>query len=255
MQIENLIVGEIFATLLVFCRIGSALMLMPGVGEMYVPIRVRLLFALAVSYVLAPVLQEQLPGPPGSAMTLMLLIAGEVTVGVFMGLITKILLSAMHVAGMVIASQSSLATAMLFDASMGGQSASVGLFLSVTAIAVIVTMDLHHLMLAAFADSYNLMQAGIMPPAHDMAVYISRIIAEMFDIAVRFSAPIVTAAIIVNLGAGILARVMPQMQVFFVMIPVHLLASIFIIMSTLSAIMLWYVRHVEDTLGHFLTPV
>lgn len=252
--LENLVVGEIFAVMLVFCRIGSAVMLMPGISESYVSARVRLLFALTLSYLIAPVLKPGLPVAPSSPLTLFVLMASEVGIGFFLGMITKILIAALHTAGMVIASQSGLAAAMMFDASQGGQSASIGVFLTLVGTLVILTMGLHYTMLAAFADSYEVFKPGNAPPIQDMARYIVHVTGESFDLGIRLGAPIIAVGLFINLGAGILNRLMPQMPVFFVIMPLQLGLCFAVLAASIGGIMLIYSTHVEETLMRFLNP-
>lgn len=253
-ELEQFLVTESFAIFLVFCRIGTAIMLMPGVGEMYVPVRVRVLFALSISYLLSQVMYQQLPDIPTNVATLFVLLGSEILIGAFIGMLTKTLLSAMHTMGLVIASMSSLASAMLFDPTQGAQSAAVGLFMTVVAITVMFALGMHQLMLGAFVDTYSLMIPGEPPIIHDMANYTAHMVSNTFNVAIQLSTPIISFALITYLGAGVLSRLMPQMQVFFVIIPLQVTMSFTIIMTTLTAIMLWYMKYVEETLTSFLEP-
>ncbi len=252
--IEIFLVREIFAILLVFCRVGTAIMLIPGIGDTFVPMRIRLILAIMISYVLAQTIHDLLPPPPGDALTLFLLLGTEILFGVFMGTITRILISTMHTAGMVMASQSSLAAAMLFDPAQGGQSSTIGIFLTIMAITIMFSLDLHYLMLSAFVDSYGLLPAGDAPITHDMAVYIAHIVMRSFVIGFQLGAPVVAMSLLIYLGSGVLSRLMPQMQVFFVIIPAQIMLSFFVIMVVLTAVMLRYTQYVEEVMGNFLTP-
>jgi flagellar biosynthetic protein FliR len=114
-DLETLLTTSVLAFLLGFVRIGTAVMLMPGVGSTFVPIQVRLLFALGFSFVMMPFLQAKIPvSLPGSNM-LLLLVLTEFVVGFFIGTISRILMAALDVAGMIISMQSSLANAQLFN--------------------------------------------------------------------------------------------------------------------------------------------
>jgi flagellar biosynthetic protein FliR len=250
--LESLLVGELFATLLVFARVGSAIMLMPGVGELYVPLRVRLLFALTLSYVVAPILSPLLPSLPASAGVLVLLLIGEITIGIFMGMMTKTLLATMHIAGMLIASHSNFAAAMLFDASQNTQGATIGVFLGLTALLVMIATNLHLVMIEAFMDSYSLMTPGQALPAEDMANYSASMLGESFRIALQLSVPFIFTALIVNLGAGILSRLMPQFQVFFILMPLQIKLSLLVLFVVLGAIMVQYEAYVRQTMESFL---
>ncbi|MGY8961626.1 MAG: flagellar biosynthetic protein FliR [Alphaproteobacteria bacterium] len=92
-----------FAYLLVFSRVGSTIMLMPGVGEAYIPARVRLLFALLVTAIMTPLLTSILPESPPAFASVALLIAGEALIGVYIGMIARILVAGLATAGTIIA--------------------------------------------------------------------------------------------------------------------------------------------------------
>src|SRR5690606_14571073 len=115
---------------------------------------------------------------------------------------------------------------------------SIGLFLTIMAITALFTTDLHHIMLAAFADSYNLMVPGQFAPVEDMADYMAKMVSGAFIMGVKLAAPMIAMSLLIYLGAGLLSRLMPSMQVFFVLMPLQILLSFFILMTALSGILL-----------------
>src|SRR5690606_23569742 len=105
-----------------------------GIGEAYISARARLFLALTTGLVLTPVVQPLIPPIPGSPLGLTVLLMAEITIGVFMGLLSRMLIAAMHTAGMIIAMQSGLAAAMMFDPTAGTQGSPFGNLLSLTAV-------------------------------------------------------------------------------------------------------------------------
>jgi flagellar biosynthetic protein FliR len=253
MTLDGLLIGEVFAVLIVFCRIGTVLMLMPGVGEMYVPMRVRLLLALTVSYLLAPIVRPYLPPVASTTMQLFIQVAGEVTIGLFLGMAAKTLMATMHIAGMVIATHTNFAAAMLFDATQGSQSASLGVLLSMTALLMIFVTDTHLLMLQAFVDSYTMLEPQQAIPWHDMAVYFTKLVGMSFMVAIGLSMPFIVAAMVMNIAAGVLSRLMPNFQVFFVMMPAQIIFGLLVMVAVLPDIMMWYNRHLREQVENFLS--
>src|ERR1700722_5151870 len=106
--LQDIVVGHFFAFLLIFMRLGTALMIMPGIGDSFVAPQVRLGFALAMSFVLTPFLMPQLPALPGQTIAMVELLCTEAFVGVFLGLIMRIMISALDTGGMVISIQAGL---------------------------------------------------------------------------------------------------------------------------------------------------
>lgn len=101
-MLEQLLPANLFAALLIFTRIGAAMMLLPGFGEFYVLQRYRLLLALLLAALLTPVLAPQLPALPDGALRLGVVVGGEAVIGLFLGLVARILLSALDIAGTVV---------------------------------------------------------------------------------------------------------------------------------------------------------
>lgn len=254
-MLSQLLISEIFAFLLVFCRLGSAIMLLPGFGEIYIPMRARLMMALAFSLILSPVIT--MPAVPTTVFGLIGLISAEILIGLFMGGLSRMLIAAVHMGGMIISYQSSLVSALVPDmAQAQGQSQGtvLGNLLSVTAVVLIFTTDLHHVMLKGLADSYSLFLPGQFPLVQDFADHATQTINSSFRMAMQMAAPHLVAGTLLYLAAGIIARLMPNIQIFFIMLPAQLMLSFFILMVAASAILMWYMDYFKDTLGGFLAP-
>lgn len=250
--LEQFLVGNLFAFLLIFARIGSGIMVMPGIGESYISPRIRLVFALMVALVLLPTFGDLIPEIPGSPLAMFLLVLAEIIIGVFFGFFSRLLVSTLHVTGTIIAYQSSLALAAFFDATQNAQSTVIGNFLTISAIVLFFTMDIHHIMLIGLADSYSLFPPGQFPMVQDMSKHLVQTMSKVFMVAVQLSAPHIVFALVFYLGSGVLARLMPQMQVFFVLMPPQIVIGFFILMAMLNAIMLNYSSFVKESLRAFL---
>lgn len=253
-MLSQFLISQLFAFLLVFCRTGSAIMLLPGFGEQYVSPRIRLLIALSFSLVLAPVIQS-IPPVPSGTLELLRLLVPEILIGLFMGAISRILIAAVHVAGIIIAYQSSLSASITTGINQyQGQDSSIGNLLGMTAVVLIFATNLHHVMLRGLADSYSLFLPGELPPLQDMANLATHTLSSIFTMGMQLAAPNIVIGLMLYLGAGILARLMPNIQIFFILLPPQLLLSFFIIMITISSIMLWYLDFFEAAVSRFLAP-
>ena len=157
-------------------------------GEPFVSPRLRLLFALMTSLVVAPVLSGSLPAMPESAALLALLILGEVLIGVFLGTVARIFIAALTTAGMLIAYMSTMANALTNDPSSAQQGSIAGSFLTVVALLTIMTLDLHHMLLMAVVDSYELFVPGQVPPIGDFSDMIARTVAKTFMLSFQIAA-------------------------------------------------------------------
>lgn len=246
--LDHFLLGQISAFFLVFCRIGSGLMAMPGFSEVYVPIRIRLLFALALSIMLTPLLEARMPMLPGNPLALFVLLLGEVVIGLFLGLLVRTFLLVMHAAGNIIATQSSLAVAAAFDPTSANQSAVVGNLLSIAALTLFFALNFHHLMIAGLVDSYEVFTPGLFPNTHDMYKMDARLMADCFRLGVILAGPFIAYSLIFNLVGALMSRLMPNFQIFFVLMSGQIILALLIIFALLPTIMEVYAGFVEPRL-------
>ena len=247
--------ADLFTVFLVFLRVGSALMLLPGFSEAYVTPRVRLVFALVIAAVAAPPLAPRLPELPSAPLALFILVAGEIGVGLFLGVVIRLLLTGLQVAGMVIAYHSSLANALVFDPSAAQQGVLAGNFLTAVGLLLVFVTNLHHVMLEAVVDSYALFVPGQVPPLGDVADTVARTVSQSFLLGVQIGAPFVVVGLALSLGVGLLARLMPQVQIYFVVMPVQIMVGFLVLLLTLSAGMMWFLTAFEGNLGTILADI
>ena len=238
------------AFMLTFARVGTLVMLMPGVGEQIVSPRIRLAFALLLSLVLFPLTRPLLPagGRPESVVGLLF---GEIAVGLVLGLATRMVVAALQTAGMIVAQQLGLAFAMTVDPAMGGQQAAIGNLLTLLGLTLIFVADLHHLALIAIRDSYALLPPTGMPSTGDAAALAIKAVGRGFALAVQIATPFIAFGILFKLGLGVLSRLMPQLQVFFLALPGSILVGMLVLMAVLGVMMGVFI---ED-LGRFLAEL
>ena len=129
--------GELFGYFLVFARLGSAIMLLPGFGEAFVSPRIRLLIALAITFAVMPIVGDSLPKLPDEILGLVMILLGEILVGLFIGALARILLSALQTAGSLIVNFTSLAAAQVLDPTSATPNTIPGNFLSMLAVLLI----------------------------------------------------------------------------------------------------------------------
>ncbi len=249
-MLDALLPNELFAVLLIFVRIGAAMMLLPGIGEPYVSPRVRLLLALMIALLLTPVLSGTLPALPDS-LALLALLLGEVVIGLFIGTIARFFMAALTTAGMMIAYSTALANALTNDPSAAQQGSISGSFLTLVALLTIFALNLHHLMLQALVESYHLFVPGQALPLGDFSDTVARVMARTFLLSFQLAAPFVAVAMIFFLGIGLLARLMPQVQIFFVAMPVQIALGLVVLSLAVPFIIRWFVGGLEQTVLTF----
>lgn len=246
--------ANLFAVFLVFARIGATMMLLPGFGELYVPQRYRLLLGLLIALLIAPVLGSRIPALPGSPSQLALLVGGEVMIGVFIGTIARVLVSALETAGMVVSLQLGLSAAAMFNPlSDQQQSPLPSAFYGMLGVVLIFLTDMHHLLLRAMVESYALFTPGALPPVGDLADTVSRVAAGSFRLAVEMAAPFIVLGLVFFIALGIIARMVPQLQVLFISQPLQILGGLLVFAVVLTTGMRWFLEGFVQQL-QFLLP-
>jgi len=238
MKIDISFLPALAATfMLVFARIGTMVMLLPGLGELTVPVRVRLTIALVLAMVLLPLHRNAYVIDLRSFGPLLIMLCEELFIGAVLGLAARLTISALQIAGSVIAQQLGLGFVTAIDPTQGQQGIIFGNFLTILGLTMIFATDLHHLVIAALDDSYRIFQPGDLPGLGDVAALTTRTIAGAFRVGIQLSAPFLVFGLLFNLGLGVLSRLMPQMQVFFVGLPLSILAGFLILLLVVGAMM------------------
>lgn len=246
--LDHFLISQLFAFMMLFCRLGSAVMLFPAIGDSYVSPRIRLLFALMFALVLTPMFMDRMPPMPQTAPGLTFMILAEVTTGLAIGLMVRIILSAMHVAGTIISFQSSLSIASQFDMNSGGQSAVVSNFLTLMSIVIFLQLDLHHILFNGLVTSYNIFPVGSYPDMGDMTELNGRLASSAFMMGIQLAAPHLVFGLILYLGGGLMARLMPQMQVFYVLMSPQIVVAFILLIAVLSGMMMVHTQYAENAL-------
>jgi flagellar biosynthetic protein FliR len=254
MRIDISFLPALAATfLLMFARVGTMVMLLPGLGEANLPVRVRLTIALTLTAILLPLHKTAYSIDLHAMGPVIVLLLQEIIVGAVLGLTARLAISALQVAGSVIAQQLGLGFVTAVDPTQNQQGMIVGNFLAVLGIALIFATDLHHLIIAALNDSYRLFQPGEMPIAGDVAQLVIKTIAASFKIGIQLSAPFLVFGLMFNLGLGVLSRLMPQMQVFFIGLPLTILLGLLLLVLVIGAMMGTFVGYLEGVLSELTT--
>ncbi len=236
-----------FVMVLVFARVGTMLMLMPALGETMIPARIRLSFALLLSLVLYPMVSSKIPGMPQGFGATLGLLGHELAVGFIIGGLARMVIAATQTAGAVIAFQIGLSIAQTADPSQNGlQGVMIGNFLSLLAITLIFATDLHYLVLAAIYDSYVIFPADAPLMFEDAAFSAVNMLSAAFGVGVQMAAPFIVFGLVFFLGLGLLGRLMPQLQVFFVAMPANVGIGLVLFAVLLVSIIGLYLSHFEN---------
>jgi flagellar biosynthesis protein FliR len=236
--------------LLMFARLGTMAMLMPGLGERGVPVRVRLVIAVVLTLTLMPLYRESyaVDLAQGFAPIVGILIQ-EVLIGAVLGLTARLALSALIVAGTAIAFQLGLGFSMAVDPTQDQQSVLVSNFLAILGVALIFATDMHHLAIGALDESYAIFKPGTALPSGDVAQLMISTVSGAFRVGIQLAAPFLVFGILFNVGLGVLARLMPQLQVFFLGLPASIMIGFVILLALVGALMATFLAYLGEVLS------
>lgn len=225
------------AFMLVFARIGAMVMLLPGLGESNIPVRIKLSIALLLTLIILPLHRQAYQVDIGSMASLLVLMMHEIVIGILLGATARVTLAALQVAGSVIAQQMGLGFVTSVDPTQGQQGVLIGNFLTMLGVTLLFATDSHHLVIAALNDSYKIFAPGESMASGDVASLATRAFSAAFRIGLQLSAPFLVFGLVFNIGLGVLARLMPQMQVYFVGVPLSIFAGFLIFGIVIVAMM------------------
>ncbi|MBI1208396.1 MAG: flagellar biosynthetic protein FliR [Azospirillum sp.] len=229
-------------------------MIMPTIGDAFIPTQVRLVVALLFSVLIAPLVSGSLPPMPVSAVDLGILLTTETVIGLFLGTVPRLMFGALDIAGMIIALNASLSNAAVFNPALASQASLPGAMLGLLGLLLVFVTNLHHMLFLAIADSYTLFVPGAPVPIGDFADMVAHLVSRSFLIGIEMSSPFMVAGLLVHLASGLLARLVPQIQVFFVFMSSQVAFGLLLLALTLSAMMLFWLRHFQAGLIEFLNP-
>ena len=227
---------QVWQGALIFSRIGAVLLMLPGIGESYVPPRIRLSLALAITLVLWPVIAGALPALPATVGGMAGWIIREVVVGLMIGALLRSFLTALATAGEIVALQTTLAFAQTTNPMQGQPGSTIGAFLMLLGTAMIFATNTHHLFIAGLVGSYELIRPAGPLLTGDFATLAIRTLGDAFMLGVQLSAPLLVFALVFNLASGLVGRVMPSFQVFFAAAPLSILLGLSVFALSLGVV-------------------
>ena len=250
--LADMLAGQVGSLFIVFVRGGAAFAVLPGFSESVVPPRIRLLLAAMTTAVVAPTVAGGLPALPVEPSGLFAAIGAEAVVGLFLGLVARLVMAAAQVAGVIIGFQSALASAYAFDPGSQQQSIITAFWMTMLAFVVLFAVELHHVLIRAVADSYALFPAGRMVDPGEFAEAATRFVSRSFSLGVRMAMPFLAYATLLFVGLGLMQRLMPQMQVFFVSMPLQVMLGLVLFAMGAGTAMLIYAEEMSQSLGGLL---
>lgn len=212
---------SVLAVLLIFCRIGACLMLMPGFSSSRIPVKVRLFLALSVTLALTPLLIDTVRplAASGDPASLLAVIGTELLTGFMIGLLGRLFFLALQTIAVAASQAMGLSAMPGLAVEEDEQLPPIAALFSLTAVTIMFITDQHWLILGGLVDSY-----ATLPPAEGFNVQAGLIdvvdqTSAVFVVVLRIGSPFLIYSIVVNLAVGITNKLSPQIPVFFIAMP------------------------------------
>ena len=237
----------VFRAVLMLARIGAVVMLMPGLGEQEIPANIRLGLGLALVMVLYPVLSPSLPVAPDSVGEMLRLTLIEIVIGVWYGGLARLVTLAMNMAGQLFALLLGLSQLLVPDPAIGGQNAVTGRFFALISVVLLLSSGLYALPLRALAESYAVLPVGQGFLAGPGAEAMAAAVGQSFIVALQLMAPFLLLSVVLNVAFGLLARIAPQVQIYFLVVPGQIVLGLLLLALLLPAMLGLYASIARET--------
>lgn len=220
---------QLLVFILVLVRISGIIATAPVLGSNSMPMQVRVVLALVLALIIQP-FTPALTVSPDQPSEYLLLIAGELLIGLVLGMIGQILFAAVEFAGTVAGFQMGLSMANIFDPQSQEQVSLIGQFERIFATLIFIAMDGHLVVVQAIVRSYELLPPGGASFSDPLTAEIIRLSSGVFTLGFQLGAPLITALFLANLTMALLSRSVPQIQIFIVGFPLTLLLGFMLLM-------------------------
>lgn len=218
--------------LVLFARITALIIIAPVFGHQSIPVQAKVALGAFLSFVLYPMVSHTTPHIDVQLLAFFVLIIQEVLVGLLLGFAVGMLFAGIMYAGEIISFSIGLSIANIFDPEGSQQTPVIGEFLYLLVVLIFIHLNGHHFVLEALQLTYAAVPIGTFVFSQPLADKVIAFGSLMFIVAVKFAAPLMVASFLTNVGLSILARVMPQMNIFVVSFPLSIGVGLIVLMST-----------------------
>jgi flagellar biosynthetic protein FliR len=223
MSLPFLSAEHVEAFILVFLRVGGIIVTIPVISDTSVPLQVKAALTILISLIIFPLVLPNIPEPANyQVLILMYRMAGEVMIGVIIGFSAKFVFAGIQMAGEMIGFQMGLSMANVIDPTTDQQVSTIAELQYLMAMLIFLIVDAHHIFFSAIIKSYSIVSPLTFHFSGQLMQSIFEFSQEMFVIAVKLGAPLMAVMLFTNVGLGIIARTVPQMNIFIVGFPLQI---------------------------------
>jgi flagellar biosynthetic protein FliR len=223
MSIPFLSAEHVEAFILVLLRVSAIIVTIPVISDTSVPVQIKAALSILITLIIFPLVLQSIPQPANyQVLILMYRMAGEVMIGVIIGFAARLVFAGIQMAGDMIGFQMGLSVANIIDPMTSQQVSIIAELQYLMAMLVFLAVDAHHIFFSAIIQSYSILNPLTFHFSGQLMQSIFEFSQEMFVIAVKLGAPLMAVMLFTNVGLGIIARTVPQMNIFIVGFPLQI---------------------------------
>jgi flagellar biosynthesis protein FliR len=246
MNLPFLSAEHVEAFILVLLRVSAIIVTIPVISDATVPARFKAALSILITLIIFPIILPKIPKTANfNVLILMYRMAGEVMIGVIIGFAARMVLAGIQMAGDMVGFQMGLSIANIIDPMTSEQVSIITELQYLIAMLVFLAVDAHHIFFSAIVQSYSIINPLAFHFSGPLLQFIFDFSKDMFVIAVKLGAPIMAVMLFTNVGLGVVARTVPQLNVFIVGMPLQIAVGLIFLGLTAPAF-------VKLTQGFFL---
>jgi len=252
MDIFNLNYAEFERFLFVFFRVGALVLFVPILGSRQVPSSMKIGFILFLSIVIFPLVEGRpLPEPRG-IFDLAIFLISDVTIGLGIAYITRLIFAAVQIAGTVVDFQMGFGVVNVIDPQTDTQVSVTAQFHNIIAVLIFLAVDAHHFIIQAIVESFLIINPAEISFADITPGYMLHLFSGTFTTAVKIAAPIMAILFFLSVGLGLVARTVPQMNVFIVGFPLQIGVGLLMVGLSISFFSMLVQQQIYELPGKFM---
>jgi flagellar biosynthetic protein FliR len=236
--------GQVFMALM---RVSGFVFAAPVLGSAVIPRLIKVWYSLLIAMIMVPVMSASANVPPVETASFFVLAGRELMLGILMGMACSIFIHGIEFGGHLIGLQMGFAASSLFDPLSGNEAAVIGRFQAMLALVLFLILNGHHSMLQGLALSYRAVPLSLAGFGAEAGKQLITLGGTVFTVAVRMSIPALVALLLAQIGVGLLAKTMPQMNVFVIGFPVKIALGLFVIGVTIPYFTYVLTRSINET--------
>jgi flagellar biosynthetic protein FliR len=230
-EIADYITANTSTFLFVLIRTASILMVAPVFGALMIPGRVKMGLVFAIAMLLTPVI-GYVPMPV-SMVSLVISIAGEVLIGAAIGLVIRFVFIGVEFSGQLASFGMGLSMASMYDPVNATQITVIGRFMSIMMLLIFLAVNGHLMVIMALKKSFDVIPPYGFHLSGELAESMLLQSKEIFVLGVKFAAPMIAVLIFLNIAIGLMAKTVPQLNMFVVGFAVTILVGLLMLAFTL----------------------